>query len=69
MKLKFWITIGGKISDEEAVRFWKSIRHNKEVNFMILEKEMYVYGETAEYVLQDIVYHCVKLGYPIQLHN
>lgn len=67
--IKFWITINGRLSDSEATKFWHRIRHNHEINLMIMESEMYIYGETAKYVLEDVIYQCVMLGYPLQLKN
>ena len=76
-EVKFWITIGGDIGDENGIELWKAIRNQNNLmcaskdnkrNMMILPTETYVYGYAAEYELQDILYRCAKFGYPVKLN-
>lgn len=64
--VKFWATIKADISDEDGKAIWRKIQHGKEVNFMILPNEAYVYGTTTVYVLVDVLR--AFQGYPLQLN-
>ena len=62
-KVKFWGTIYGSISEEDGRLLWSKIQYGKEINLTLLLDRTYIYGETTEDVLANVISQCINLGH------
>jgi hypothetical protein len=67
MALEFWVTIDGDLG-KKGEELWSEIAIYH-VNLTQLFDVAYIYGDTSEYVLRDIIYKATKYGLPLQLHT
>lgn len=64
----FWITIFGAPKEEIGKQLWQEIEPFK-VNFTILDKSSYIYGEAEDKVIAEIIEKVKGLDIPIKVER
>ena len=66
--MNFFFTVDGVPNKEDADLFWTEIERFG-VNFTVLEKKCYLYGEASEPVINDLSGRLLRFGFPVSLER
>ena len=61
----FYITLDGVPEKVDCDQLWQEIKDYK-VNFTVLEKKCYLYGETSNEVINDILQKVERFGLDLE---